>query len=347
MDLHRMPKVELHRHLEGSVRLPTAFALAEAAHLALPASSPEALRRALCVLEPMDDLAAVLAVFDLIGRLFVSTDVVERLAYEVVCDAAAENIRLLELRYSPDYMSRRAGLDWDHMTEAILRGVARATAEHDIVVGLIAIVSRSLGLVSARRTVDYALRWGDALVGFDLADDEVSWPSGLFREELARLEGAGLGLTVHSGEASGPAHVWETLRALSPRRLGHGVAVGADPALVQEVLRRGVAIEVCPTSNLRTRAVPSLREHPARALFQAGVPLCFNTDDPGLFDVTLTEELRLAHEEMGFTLDELQRIQRGAIFLSFLTDAQKATICRSMGDETPPPPERRDGETAR
>ena len=333
MDLYSMPKVELHRHLEGSVRLPTAFALAHEARLALPASSPEELRRALCVLEPMDDLASVLAVFDLLGRLFVSESIVERLAYEVVSDAAADNIKLLELRYSPDYMARHAGLDWDRMTEALLRGVRRAMDEHDIVVGLIAIVSRSLGLASARRTVDYARRWQSALVGFDLADDEVAWPSHLFTEALAPLGELALGLTVHSGESCGPEHVWDTLRSLSPQRIGHGVAIGADPALLAEVKRRGVVVEVCPTSNLRTRAVPSLEAHPARVLFEQGVQVSFNTDDPGLFDIILTSELQLAQQCMGFTAEELLWIQKNSVKYSFLSDSDKISLLSKFDAE--------------
>lgn len=329
MNLHTMPKVELHRHLEGSIRLPTAFALARQAGVDLPASSPEALRGALQVLEPMRDLAAVLAVFDLIGRLFVRAEIVERLAYEVVSDAAADHIKLLELRYSPDYMARHAGLDWDAMTEALLRGVDRAAHEHGVAVGLISIVSRSLGVDSARRTMDYARRWRSALVGFDLADDEASWPSSRFQEALEPLGALGLPLTVHSGEATGPEHVWDTLTALSPRRLGHGVAVGADGALIDEVRRRGVAIEVCPTSNLRTRAVPSLAEHPAHALWRAGVPISINTDDPGLFDLTLTGELEVARDHMGFTEAELLDVQRAALGSSFLeTGTREALFAR-------------------
>lgn len=326
MDLHKMPKVELHRHLEGSIRLPTAFALARAAGVNLPASSPEALRAALCVLEPMDSLEHVLAVFDLIGRLFVSEAIVERLAYEVVSDAAQDNIRLLELRYSPDYMSRHAGLDWDRMTEALVRGVDRASAEHDVAVGLISIVSRSLGVESARKTMAYASRWRSALVGFDLADDEASWPSHLFEQELSQLPSLDLKLTVHSGEACGPEYVWDTLRSLSPRRLGHGVAVAADPALVEEVRRRGVAIEVCPTSNVRTRAVPSFSAHPARALLSAGVPISLNTDDPGLFDVTLSSELEVAVQSMGFTIEEVQKLQLSALASSFLPEPRKSAV---------------------
>lgn len=325
-DLRALPKIELHRHLEGSVRLDTALELARRAGVDLPAHSPEALRGALQVLAPMDSLEQVLSVFGYIGRLFVDTDAVERLAYEAVIDAADDGVVLLELRFSPDYMAGAAGLRWDAMTEAVQAGVARARAERDIEVGLIGIVSRSLGVDSARRTVEWARRWRDALVGFDLADDEVGWPSHLFTEVLAPVHELGLGLTVHTGEACGPSYVWDTLRALRPARLGHGVAVAADPDLVAAVRDAGVAIEVCPTSNHRTRAVPSLAAHPAHALFAAGVRISINTDDPGLFDLTPTGELEVARAHMGFSAAELLTVQRQALDASFLPAEIKAAV---------------------
>ena len=140
---------------------------------------------------------------------------------------------------------------------------------------------------------------------------------------LLLREGLGLGLTVHSGEACGPEYVWDTLRSLKPQRLGHGVAVGADPALIAEVKRLGVTIEVCPTSNLRTRAVPSLAQHPARLLMDAGVSICLNTDDPGLFDLTLSGELAVAQHEMGFDEARLRRVQELALAASFVPEDQK------------------------
>lgn len=324
MTLRDLPKVELHRHLEGSVRPQTALELARRHGLPLPTGSLEELTRALQVLAPLDSLEQVLRVFDHLARLFVDLDAVERLAFEAVEDAALDGVRLLELRFSPDYMARGAALPWDGLVQAIAAGVARAQAQAPIAVGLVIIASRSLGVESARRTAEHAARWAHALVGFDLADDELGWPSHRFVEALAPLRGTGLGLTVHSGEAGGPEFVWDTLRSLSPQRLGHGVAVGADPALVAEVRDRGVCIEVCPTSNLRTRAVPSLAEHPARRLLAAGVRLGLNTDDPGLFDLTLSGELALAQAAMGFTRAELVQVQQLALEASFLPEAQKA-----------------------
>ncbi len=319
MDLRALPKVELHRHLAGSIRLETAFDLAKRAHLPTPARSPQELSTHLQVLEPMNDLGQVLKVFEFIAKLFTSEDQIERVAHEVVLDAASEHICLLELRFSPDYLAQSAGLSWDRLTESILKGVQRACAEApEIEVGLIAIVSRNLGVASAVRTADYARRWRDVLVGFDLADDEQAWPSRMFVDALRPLEELGLPLTVHSGEATGPAYVQDTLDSLRPRRIGHGVAVGADEALIERVIREKVTLEVCPTSNVRTRSVATFEDHPAKRLFDQGVSIAINTDDPGLFDLTLTGELTVARDRMGFTDEDLLAVQRQALQASFL-----------------------------
>lgn len=324
MNLITLPKVELHRHLEGSVRPQTALELARRYRLPLPTQDPAQLSAALQVLAPMDSLAQVLGVFDHIARLFADLEVVERLAQEVVVDAALDGVQLLELRFSPDYMARGAGLPWEGLLEAIQAGVARAQATHPIAVGLVVIASRSLGVESAHHTARFAARHADAVVGFDLADDELSWPSRRFVQALAPLQGLGLGLTVHSGEAGGPEYVWDTLRSLAPQRLGHGVAVGSDPALAAEVRARGVTLEMCPTSNVRTRAVPSFAEHPAWRLAQEGLRVTLSTDDPGLFDLTLSGELALAGQAMGFTPAALVQAQRTALEASFLPEVHKA-----------------------
>jgi len=326
LDVRALAKIDLHRHLEGSLRLETVHEVARTLGWPEGRLSIEALAPRAQVLAPMDDLMAVLGAFDLFQRTFVSTEIVERVAYEVVEYAARDAVRLLELRFSPDFLTRGAGLDWDAAMEALLRGVGRAAQAHDVAVGLIVIVSRGYGLASATRTVAFALRWRDAIVGFDLADDEVRFPSRLFAEIVRPIHDAGLPLTVHSGEACGPEHVWETLESLRPRRLGHGCAVALDDALIERVRADGVTIEACPTSNVRTRAVPAFAAHPARRLLDLGVPVALCSDDPGLFALTLSDEYAIARDRMGFDDDALKRSARCALDASFLPAQVKARL---------------------
>jgi adenosine deaminase len=326
MDHRALPKVELHRHLEGSLRLGTLLELGAEHGRSLPASTVEGLRAHAQVLSPMGSLQEVLDAFDLFQDAFRSLDAVERLTFEAVEDAALDGVRLLELRFSPGFMAEPAGLDWDAMMARVMAGVARATAERDIAVGLIAIVSRSLGPPSARDTVAFALNWRDALVGFDLADAEEAYPAAAFAAEMAPLFAIDMPITVHSGENVGPEHIRTSVDVLHARRIGHGVSIVRDPALVERFIEEGLVLEMCPTSNLRTRAVDTLESHPAAALLRQGARVTLNSDDPGLFDITLSGELALAQARLGFDDAMLVEATGHAIDASFLPEAQKRPV---------------------
>lgn len=321
-----IPKVELHRHLEGSLRLETLIELAALHGRVLPATTVAGLRRHAQVLEPMGSLQEVLDAFDLFQDAFRSLDAVERLTYEAVEDAALDGVRLLELRFSPGFMAEPAGLDWDQMMTRVLRGVERAKAHHEIVVGLIAIVSRSLGPVSARDTVDFALNWKDKIVGFDLADAEEAFPARAFAAEMGPLFAIDMPITVHSGENVGPEHIRTSVDVLHARRIGHGVSIVRDPGLVDRFIEEGLALEMCPTSNLRTCAIDRLEDHPAAELLERGARVTLNSDDPGLFNITLSGELALAQERLGFSDSMLMRCTQNAIEASFVPEAEKAVV---------------------
>jgi adenosine deaminase len=326
MDLKPAAKVDLHRHLEGAIRLQTLIDLYREAGEPLPEATPEELAPRAQVLAPMKSLEAVLTFFATAQGAFRHPEATERIAYEAVEDLALDNVRLAELRFSPDFMCRPHALDWDEAFGAILRGVEAASREHDVAVGLIAIVSRSYGMESAERTVEFALKHREDLVGFDLADEERSYPPSMFADVLAPLADAGLALTAHYGEAAGPQFPREAIESLGVRRLGHGVSVAQDPQVTALARERHVALEMCPTSNHRTRAVARLADHPARRMLDEGLRVTINTDDPGLFGIDLTHELEACRAELGFADDELRRVTENAIVASFVDDAAKADV---------------------
>src|SRR5581483_2701891 len=301
IDLRALAKVDLHRHLEGALRLQTIIDLYREAGEPLEAETPEELAPTAQVLRPMRSLEEVLAYFRVARGAFRDYEAVERIAFEAVEDLARDHVRLAELRFSPDFLCRPFGLDWDRAMASIVAGTERATREHDVAVGLIAIVSRSYGLESAERTVAFALRHRDRLVGFDLADEERAYPPAMFADVLAPLADAGIPLTAHYGESAGPEF---------PR----------------------VAVEMCPTSNVRTNAVASIAEHPALRLLRAGVRVTINTDDPGLFGIDLTHELEVARDDLGFGLTELRAVTGHALAASFLDEDTKRRVRRSHFD---------------
>lgn len=323
MDYQNVPKIELHRHLEGALRLETIVDLAAEHGRELPARNAGELAPYAQVLEPMESLQAVLDAFDIFQHSFMSEEAVERIAFEAVEDAALDGIKLVELRFSPDFMARPAALDWDKMMDALVRGIRRGEDATDVIVGLIAIVSRSYGLTSARETAAFAVNWQKELVGFDLADSEDAVSPKDLAQAIAPIHRAGIPLTVHSGENTPASHIRESIDILGARRIGHGVSLISDERLIEQCVRDGIHIEACPTSNLRTRAVSSLSEHPALKLLDRGVSVSLNSDDPGLFAITLSGELQVAQEYLGFTDANLKRATQCALEASFVSQALK------------------------
>lgn len=326
-------KVDLHRHLEGAIRLQTLIDLYREAGDPLPEQTPEELAPRAQVLRPMESLEAVLAFFRIAQGAFRDPEATERIAYEAVEDLASDGVRLAELRFSPEFLCEPHGLDWDEAMAAIVRGVERASAEHDVTVGLIAIVSRSYGMSSAERTVAFALEHREELVGFDLADEERSYPPSVFVDVLAPLADAGLSLTAHYGESTGPQFPREAIEALGVRRIGHGVSVAWDPEVTALARERGVTLEMCPTSNHRTHAVDQLADHPALRLLEQGVSVTINTDDPGLFGIDLSHELEVCRRDLGFTDEDVRTVTLNALHASFVDDATKADVRRRWFDE--------------
>jgi adenosine deaminase len=327
--LEDLSKIDLHRHLEGCVRLSTIVDLAREAGVALPAETLEDLARTTTITRPVAGLDEALAAFAPFQASFRSLDAARRIAREAVEDLDADNVRLAELRFSPAFMCGPAGLDWDAAMDAVVAGVEEARAAGaDVAVGLICIVSRDLGLEAAGETVAFALAHRDRLVGFDIAGPELGSPPAMWAEVVRPISDAGMHLTTHYGESGPPEYPRDAIQMLATERLGHGVSVAADPAITRLAAEQGVALEMCPTSNWLTRAVPSVAEHPARRLLHEGVRVTINTDNPGLMGIDLTNEYRLARTAMGFSYDDLRTAVRNALDASFLPPAGKADVRR-------------------
>lgn len=326
MDLRALAKCDLHRHLEGAVRLRTILDLYREAGEPLPEASPEELAPRAQVLRPMDSLEEVLEVLGLVQGSFRSYEAIERISREAVEDLAADQVRLAELRFSPEFFFSPGGLDWDLAMERVVAGVSAAAAELDVAVGLIAIFSRDYGLDSGWRTVAFAERHREHLVGFDIAGPELPYPPSAYVEIARAVRDLGLPLTAHYGESGPASYVRDAIELLGVRRLAHGVSVAEDPELVALARDRGIGFDMCPTSNVRTRAVPSLQAHLALRLLRDGLLVTINTDDPGLFGIDLTHELELCRDELGFTPQDLAIATENALRTSFLPGEATRTV---------------------
>ncbi len=326
MDVRAVAKTDLHRHLEGAMRLQTIIDLYREAGDPLPEATPEELAPRAQVRSPMESLGEVLAVLELVQGSFRSYDAIARIGAEAVEDLAFDNVRLAELRFSPEFFFGPGALDWDLAMEALVSAVTSAADRHDVAVGLIAIFSRDYGLGSADRTVAFALRHRSQLIGFDIAGDELPYPPSLYREVVAPIHDAGIAVTAHYGETGPPQYARDAILELGARRLAHGISVAHDPDVTALARDRGVGLDMCLTSNLLTAAVPSLDRHPARHLLREGLHVTLNTDDPGLFGIDLSHECEIARAELGFTDRDLARATANALEGSFLPADVRADV---------------------
>ncbi len=337
--LRQLPKVELHRHLDGSVRLQTMWELARRHGLDLGAASLEELRARATLERPLGSLREVLARFALVQRVLCSYEALEQVAFENVEDAWRDGVRLLELRFAPSFIAagKEPGreLGHDEIIEAVLDGVERGAARYPLEVGLIGILPRSAAPAANVKVTEDLLRHARSrhpgawrLVGFDLADDEERVPPETFVPLVSRARAAGLGITVHSGENTDAACVRRSLELFRPRRVGHGIRAWDDRKLVAELRARDVLLELCPTSNWITASVPTLEAHPLPHLARAGVPVSINSDDPHLFGIDLVHEYELCARLYGFGLEDFRSINRAAAAHSFLPEERRRRAVR-------------------
>jgi adenosine deaminase len=330
--LARLPKAELHVHLDGSLRPATMLDLAGQAGVALPARDPEALRRYMLV-DDAHDLEEYLRRFDITIALLQTPEAIERVAWEMVEDAARDNVRYLEVRYCP-LLSTRGGLSVEEAVRAEWRGLARGERDFGVVARIINCSLRhyppAVSEDLARRSV--ALR-DQGVVGFDLAGGEAGRPPGAHAAAFDLAREGYLGITVHAGEAAGPESVREALFRCHAQRLGHGTRLHEDPALEAWVRDRRIVIETNITSNVQTRAVTGAAAHPVRGYLDRGLNVTLCTDSWLMSGVSLTDEYWLAHRELGLSRAEIDRLLAAAVEGAFLPWPDRQALLARFTDE--------------
>lgn len=317
-----LPKVDLHRHLEGAIRLQTIRELALREGLDLPYEDERAFRAAFQVVDGEErTLVHFLKKFVWLRRLITSREALERITFEAVEDAAFDGVRYLELRFNYSRLALNGLPDMEIMA-GIRDGAARGESLYPIRVGLICGISRELLVEEAEKTVDFAIaNRKNGIVAIDLMNDE-RFPPELFAKPYARAREAGLHTTAHAGEAAGPESIIAAVRGLQVERIGHGTHIMEDPAAMRLAAEQGTFIECCLTSNMQTGAVLNLSSHPLPELRRAHVPCCLNTDDPGVSDITLSGEFSVAHETFGMEAADLQQMQMNAVEHIFRDDVK-------------------------
>jgi adenosine deaminase len=313
--ISRLPKAELHLHLDGALRPETAVDLAEAAGIALDID--EARRRMIAPAHGVDQ-AALLTYFDLPIALLQTADALERVTSELIADLAADGVRYAEIRWAPR-LHLQAGLSVTEVIEAVARGIGRAAAEQGPgipLVGLIVVAMRSHPPAANVEMARVAAAFGPPVVGFDLAGLEAQFPAPPHAAAFRAAEAGGLRLTAHAGEVPGAARVREAVE-LGAERVAHGVTAIEDAELMTMLRERGVTLDLCPTSNVQTGIVASLAEHPLAALHRAGVSVTISTDDPTVSATALSRELAATAGALTLSRAELAAIALNAFDRAF------------------------------
>jgi aminodeoxyfutalosine deaminase len=326
-DIASMPKVELHVHLEGSIRPPLLLSLAERNGIDLGVAGPDELAERY-VFRDFDHFIELYLLG--MSALRSGRDIVDMIA-ALSAELAAQHVRYAEVTTTA-YLYKLNGLSQEEYTAALDEGAAAARAQHALELRWIVDVPRSMEAPDEHWTANlltgpHAPR---EAVAMGLGGPEATYPAEWYADTFARARAAGVPAVIHAGETAGPDSIRNAIGALHSRRLGHGVRVVEDPTLVQELAESQIVFEVCPTSNVLLGVAPSIEQHQLREMVAAGLAVTINSDDPAYFATTLTDELRLAHEVHGLSVDDLRACQRRAIAAALCDDDTRASVARSL-----------------
>nr|BCX00899.1 MAG: adenosine deaminase [Bacteroidota bacterium] len=327
-EIRSWPKAELHVHLDGSLRPETLLELAQQERLAhrLPGRTPEEIWQALEAVDRSRSLEEYLSWFRYTIMVLQRKEALYRAAYELVQDAARENVRYIEVRYSPILHTER-GLSLEAVNDAVLAGLQDAERDTGTRARLIICGLRDRYESYSFRLAELAVAYkGRGVVGFDLAGGEAGNPAKLHVHAFQYAREHNLNLTCHAGEAWGPASIKQALHDCGVHRIGHGVSLQEDEDLLQYVIDHRIPLEVCPTSNVQTRVVPTLAEHPVRYYVQRRVRVTINTDNRLFSRTTLTDELWRCHKELGFDEPTLKWIVLNGFKSAFLPYEERKAL---------------------
>lgn len=326
-----LPKVDLHRHLEGSLRVDTLVDIAHQHSLTLPMGVMRLDRMVQVQKGEPYTFENFLAKFNVLRLFYRSPEVIHRVTHEAIEDAAKDNVRYLELRFTPVALSRAERFPLSDVVDWVCDAARDASKKFGLPVRLIASVNRHESPELAEQVAWIAAeRLDKGLVALDLAGNEAQFPAdpfiGIFRE----AHQAGLRTTIHAGEWAGAENVRDAIEKFGAERIGHGVRVMEDDFVVALARDRATAFEVCITSNYQTGVVPELKQHPVRRMLDAGLNVTLNTDDPSISQITLSDEYKVATEELGLDFALLKKRILGAAQASFLPEAERVKLVEQL-----------------
>lgn len=329
----QLPKTDLHVHLDGSIRLETLIDLARTDRIELPTYDPAELRKAMNLGENCGSLVEYLKAFDITLRVLQTEDALFRCAYELAEDAARENVRYMEIRYSP-MLHTRQGLRPTSVVEAVLAGLRAAHDALGIESAVIVCGIRNISPESSLEMAELAVAYkGRGVVGFDLAGAEYDHPAKHHKAAFQLVRQNNINCTIHAGEAYGPESIAQALHVCGAHRIGHGCRLREDGDLLHYINDHRIPLEVCPSSNVQTGAVRDLASHPMKLYHSLGLRVTVNTDNRLVTDTTVSQELWHCHTQMGFSLKEIKSLVVAGFKSAFLPFHIKQAYLRRVTQE--------------
>lgn len=328
--LARLPKTDIHCHLDGCLRPATLLELAGRQGVKLPTRKLPELTRHLQAGKRTRNLGDYLRIFDLTLAVMQTRDALYRVAYELAEDVAGENVKHLEVRYSP-ILHQQQKLPFEEIVDAVLAGLGAAGRRFGVSTGVIVCGIRSMSPATSMALAELAVAYkGRGVLAFDLAGQEKDYPAKAHREAFQLILKNNINSTVHAGEAFGPESIGQALHYCGAHRIGHGTRLRENPDLMRYVNDHRIPLEVCLSSNVQTRAVESLREHPFHFYFKQGLRVTLNTDSRLISATTVTDELAIAATAFRLSPYEMKKIIINGFKSSFLPYAEKARMLRAV-----------------
>ncbi len=326
MESTRPILIDLHRHLDGNIRLSTIIELAKKNKITIPHYDLPSLSEEIHVQGATPSLLAFLEKLDTGVSVIASIEDCFRIAYENVLDAASEGLDYTELRFSPYYMAQNNNLPMYAVVKAVIDGVQQGSKDTGLPVNLIGILSRTYGVDICHAELGAILSHKDGIVALDLAGDEAGFPADLFQSHFNKARDAGFQITVHAGEADGPDSVYNAISLLGATRIGHAVNAYKDPKLMEFMAKNEIGIESCLLSNYHTHTFMDLASHPVKTFLEYDITVCLNTDDPGVSNNTLASEYELAKNTLKLNPLQIQTLQNNALEMAFLSADEKKAL---------------------
>jgi len=306
--IEKLPKTDLHVHLDGSIRISTILDLAKKQKVKLPTDTEEELKKIVSCDENCKSLDEYLRAFDITLSVMQTEESLIRTAFELAEDAAKENIRYLEVRYSP-ILHTQKGLKLTIISDAVIKGLRKAEKKYNIRTGVIICGIRNMDPDKSLRLAKLAVAYKNkGVIGFDLAGAEYNYPAKDHMEAFYLALNNNINITIHAGEAYGPKSIHEALHYCGTHRIGHGTRLIEDGDLLNYVNDHRIPLEICLKSNMHTKSVPSLKQHPLNFYLDYGLRVTLNTDNRLISDTTLTDEYMLAINELGLDYTDIKNI---------------------------------------